>query len=264
MLGVFAFILRFIEDISISHFASLDLFRQQDVSNQSSVTKNAQAFKRVKSQTVSGTIGYSSSTKNSATRSTDELVEHATIPSIVHRDVSKARDVEATIDGGSKSLQRKGTSAYDAPTSTNVSGPVRDIDDTTDPLYVTAYVQQMYAYYRSEEHRAVVGPYLNAEINATMRAILVDWLCEVHCKWKYRPETFYLAVNIVDRYIAKKGATKTTLQLVGSCALLIATKYEEIFPVPVYDLVYVGDGAYDHTDVSEMFVCGHNSFFPPA
>ena len=244
----------------------MDLFHQQDVSNQSSDTKKAQADKRVKSQTVSGTIGFSASAKHIATRSTDELVKHATIPSIVHRNVSKARDVEATIDGGSKSLQRKGTSAYDAPTSTNVSGPVRDIDDTTDPLYATAYVQQMYAYYRSEEHRAVVGPYLHRQqqINANMRAILVDWLCEVHHKWEYRPETLYLAVNIVDRYIAKKGATKTTLQLVGSCALLIASKYEEIFPVPVFDLVYVCDGAYDNTDVSEMFVCGHNSFLPQA
>lgn len=243
---------------SQSHlFASLDLFHQQDVSNQSSDTKNAHAVKRVKSQTVSGTISYTSSAKNGATRSTDESVKHATIPSIVHQNVSKARDVEATIEGGSKSLQCKGTSAYDAPTTTNLSGPVRDIDDTTDPFLVSAYVQQMYTYYRSEEHRAVVGPYLHRkqQINANMRAILVDWLCEVHHKWRFYPETLYLAVNLVDRYLAKKGATKTTLQLVGSCALLIASKYEEIKPVPVDDLVYVCDGAYDYTDVSDLFVC---------
>ena len=39
----------------------------------------------------------------------------------------------------------------------------------------------MYAYFRADEHRTVVGPYLHGQlgITAKMRAILVDWLCEV-------------------------------------------------------------------------------------
>jgi len=132
-------------------------------------------------------------------------------------------------------------------------GLVRDIDDSSDPLLVTAYVRQMYACYRAEEHRAVVGPYLQHQhqINATMRAILIDWLCEVHHKWRLHPETLYLTVNIVDRYLAMKEVSKKTLQLVGSSALLIASKYEEIYPTPVGDLVYVCDGAYDNDEVSE-------------
>ena len=34
-----------------------------------------------------------------------------------------------------------------------------------------------------------------------MRAILVDWLVEVHVRFKLLPETIYLTVNIVDRYL---------------------------------------------------------------
>jgi len=36
-----------------------------------------------------------------------------------------------------------------------------------------------------------------------MRAILVDWLVDVHNKFKLLPETLFLTVNIIDRYLEK-------------------------------------------------------------
>ena len=39
------------------------------------------------------------------------------------------------------------------------------------------------------------------DINEKMRAILIDWLIEVHLKFKLLPETLYLTVNIIDRYL---------------------------------------------------------------
>ena len=59
-----------------------------------------------------------------------------------------------------------------------------------------------------------------------MRAILVDWLVEVHMKFRLVPETLYLCVNIIDRYLEKEFVERTKLQLVGITALLIACKYE--------------------------------------
>ena len=41
------------------------------------------------------------------------------------------------------------------------------------------------------------------DINDKMRAILIDWLIEVHYKFKLLPETLYLTVNIIDRYLDK-------------------------------------------------------------
>jgi hypothetical protein len=38
------------------------------------------------------------------------------------------------------------------------------------------------------------------EINVKMRRILVDWLIDVHTKFKLLPETLFLAINLVDRY----------------------------------------------------------------
>ena len=36
-----------------------------------------------------------------------------------------------------------------------------------------------------------------------MRAILIDWLADVHAKFKLVPETLFLTVNILDRYLEK-------------------------------------------------------------
>lgn len=135
-------------------------------------------------------------------------------------------------------------------------GPARNIDkrDSDDPLFVTAYVQDMYMYYREQEHRAVVGPYMHHQqaMNATTRAVLIDWLCEVHHKLKFTPETLYLTVNIVDRYLTKKAnVLRRELQLIGTTALLIASKYEEICPANIDDLVEACDGTYPHGEIVE-------------
>ena len=39
---------------------------------------------------------------------------------------------------------------------------------------------------------------IQTDVNEKMRAILVDWLVEVHSKFKLLPETIFLTVNIID------------------------------------------------------------------
>jgi cyclin B len=36
-----------------------------------------------------------------------------------------------------------------------------------------------------------------------MRGILVDWVIEVHLRFKLLPETLFLTVNFIDRYCEK-------------------------------------------------------------
>ena len=49
------------------------------------------------------------------------------------------------------------------------------------------------------------------EINDKMRAILVDWLIEVHLKFKLLPETLYITINIIDRFLEKVEIGKSRL-----------------------------------------------------
>ena len=97
-------------------------------------------------------------------------------------------------------------------------------------------------------------PYMNEQndINSKMRAILVDWLVEVHMKFRLVPETLFLCINIIDRYCSQVKVRRAKLQLVGVTALLIACKYEEIYPPEVRDCVYITDSAYQREEVLDM------------
>ena len=140
-------------------------------------------------------------------------------------------------------------------TAYQYSGPADDIDerDSDDPLCATSYVQEMYEHFRIKEVSTSVRPvYMEDQsfINERMRSILVDWLVEVHLKFKLVPETLYLTINVIDRYLSKTEVSRPKLQLVGVTALLIASKYEEIYPPELRDLVYICDRAYSKMEVS--------------
>ena len=66
------------------------------------------------------------------------------------------------------------------------------------------------------------------EIQWSMRAVLMDWLVQVHGRFALLPETLFLTVNYVDRFLSAKIVSIGKLQLVGATALLIASKYEEM------------------------------------
>jgi len=124
-----------------------------------------------------------------------------------------------------------------------------------DTLQVSNYVTDIYQrLYHNEPQFQPDGFYMGQqdEINAMMRAILIDWLVEVHMKFKLVPDTLYLSVNIIDRYCSIVEVPRRKLQLVGVTALLLACKYEEIYPPEVRDCVYITDKAYTRQDVIDM------------
>jgi Cyclin, N-terminal domain/Cyclin, C-terminal domain len=98
------------------------------------------------------------------------------------------------------------------------------------------------------------SPYMHKqkELSAAMRAVLVDWLVEIHLKFRCEPETLHLAVNVLDRYLTSVDVPRNMLQLVGVTAFLLAAKYEEIYPPEVCDIVRVTDRAYSRQDVLDM------------
>lgn len=87
------------------------------------------------------------------------------------------------------------------------------------------------------------------EINDKMRAILIDWLIEVHLKFKLLPETLFITINIIDRFLERVEVGKSKLQLVGVAALLVACKYEEIYPPEIKDFIYITDRAYSKEEL---------------
>lgn len=52
----------------------------------------------------------------------------------------------------------------------------------------------------------------------------------MHLKFKMVPETLYLTVDLIDRFLEKKQIRRSKLQLVGVSALLVNRNYSAITP----------------------------------
>ncbi|XP_071817798.1 G1/S-specific cyclin-E-like [Apostichopus japonicus] len=90
-------------------------------------------------------------------------------------------------------------------------------------------------------------------IDAKMRSILLDWLIEVCEVYHLHRETFFLAQDYVDRFLAaSKDIPKMTLQLIGITSLFIASKLEEIYPPKLGDFAYVTDGACSERNILDQ------------
>ncbi|EPY84136.1 cyclin-A2 isoform 1 [Camelus ferus] len=90
------------------------------------------------------------------------------------------------------------------------------------------------------------------DITNSMRAILVDWLVEVGEEYKLQNETLHLAVNYIDRFLSSMSVLRGKLQLVGTAAMLLASKFEEIYPPEVAEFVYITDDTYTKKQVLRM------------
>ncbi|XP_012320938.2 cyclin-A1 [Aotus nancymaae] len=130
---------------------------------------------------------------------------------------------------------------------------ISDLD--TDVINVTEYAEETYQYLREAEirHRPKAH-YMKKQPDITegMRMILVDWLVEVGEEYKLRAETLYLAVNFLDRFLSSMSVLRGKLQLVGTAAILLASKYEEIYPPEVDEFVYITDDTYTKQQLLRM------------
>lgn len=92
------------------------------------------------------------------------------------------------------------------------------------------------------------------EIRWHMRPCLVDFLVEIHFTFRLRPETLYLTLNIIDRYVSRRVVYVKHYQLVGCAALWIAAKFEDAKErVPtVQDLVHICRDTYEESAFIQM------------
>ena len=71
-------------------------------------------------------------------------------------------------------------------------------------------------------------------------------------EYKLQTETLYLAVNFIDRFLSLMSVQRAKLQLVGTAAMFIASKFEEIYPPDVTEFVYITDDTYTKRQVLRM------------
>lgn len=139
--------------------------------------------------------------------------------------------------------------------STKQLAQIIDVDTSDDPLHVSEYIQDIYKYLLELESRFNIDKHFldDHKVTPRMRMVLVNWMVQVHVNFKLLLETFHLSVAIVDRYLQlNKQVGKDTLQLVGTAALWIAGKYEDIYIPELSDFVYICDNAFTSKQFTEM------------
>ena len=107
----------------------------------------------------------------------------------------------------------------------------------------------------TERHSLPSPTYMDdvqGDLSFPMRAILLDWLVEVAEEYHLQPQTLWLCVAYVDRFLAVQPVDRSRLQLVGVVCMLIAAKYWEIYPPTIDDFVYISDHTYDRQQVLSM------------
>jgi len=84
-----------------------------------------------------------------------------------------------------------------------------------------------------------------------MRKIVSDWMLEVCQELCCPPEVFCLAMNLMDRFLAKQRIEKSQLQLLGAVCLFLSSKFKEAAPIPSEKLVMYTDFSVSLEDIRE-------------
>lgn len=127
-----------------------------------------------------------------------------------------------------------------------------DYEDLGDPLMVGEYVYEILDYMKELEVTTAPNPsYMDKqkELEWRMRGVLVDWLLEVHTRFHLLPETLYLTINIIDRFLSCKFVHLERLQLVGITAMFIASKYEEVLSPHIGNFSHVADDGFSDEEI---------------
>ena len=90
---------------------------------------------------------------------------------------------------------------------------------------------------------------VQSDINPMMRSILLDWLVEVGLEYRLTSDTLFLSAAYIDRFLSLVDVKRNRLQLVGVTAMLVASKYEEIYAPQVEEFCYITDNTYTREQV---------------
>ncbi|KPM03251.1 cyclin a-like protein [Sarcoptes scabiei] len=108
------------------------------------------------------------------------------------------------------------------------------------------YSDSILIYMLQKERQYMPNPfYMNKQqqINSKMRSILIDWLVDVADEYDLKDETLFLAINYIDRH---------EFQLLGTSAIFIASKYEEVYPPYISDFSYITDDSFSKAQILAM------------
>ena len=124
------------------------------------------------------------------------------------------------------------------------------------PQLVQEYSSDIFTYLKENENinypdyiNDIFSEQKSEKINIKTRAIVIDWLVHIHYKFKLKEETLYLTINIMDRFTKTTSFNLNDYQLISICSLLIASKFEDIYPPEISYLIYASKNTYSKEQI---------------
>jgi Cyclin, N-terminal domain len=207
-----------------------------------------------------------------ATTSADTSTDAAAVASLIHTNNSR-HSVDTTDSSGESNSavmdqnERMTAEEFDAinipsTLATSQAAPLvpmqvpRLIGASIEEEYDLEELEELYKVMRERETRYQPSIHCldnHPQLNYMMRAVLVDWMCEVSKEYELSRETLHMAVNYVDRFLASESnVAREKFQLVGVTALFVASKIDEISPPRVGDFELCTDRAFMVHDIFQM------------
>ncbi|KAK6100386.1 Cyclin N-terminal domain family protein [Brugia pahangi] len=162
------------------------------------------------------------------------------------------------VDSVSNNVRRAFKSVPDissqaATTSSSIIYTTEEHEDRvrTDPVYDA----DIYLYMRYRELKLCPsGDFLEfqEEICGEVRYLLVEWICDSAREFNLSTESLHMAVSIVDRVLNTLQCPREKLQLLGAAALLLAAKFEEIYPPEVKEFARITAYTFHETEIIRM------------
>lgn len=87
------------------------------------------------------------------------------------------------------------------------------------------------------------------QVKETSRAFLIEWVIDVHRKFRLRSETLYVTVKMIDKFLSVRPVKKDELHILGLTCLFVASKYEEIYPPDLKDFIHVAENKFSRREV---------------
>ena len=129
--------------------------------------------------------------------------------------------------------------------------------ESSNKNYLSEYYDEIYINLLLDERLAkntIKIDYMKQQndINYKMRAILIDWLIEVHYRYRFKRKTLLQTIMIIDLYLSNKTISTINLQLLGIASLLISCKENEIFYPGTQEFVNMTSNAYTKHELLKM------------
>ena len=130
-------------------------------------------------------------------------------------------------------------------------------NDQENIFFAGEYLEEIYLNLLLEEKQATIKPqigYMNNqnEINEIMRAILIDWIIDIHLRFNLRQETLFMTIWLIDTYLSYAFVPRDKFQLLGITCLLISCKSHEIYYPQQNKLIEMTDNAYTKEEMLKM------------